>query len=83
MDLETWDQTSAQTTKGRPPHSVCVVCVCSKQKPEKLQIRHFKRRRPLRSLVEFAPSTDFDRVDPGGNREQVSPVELAGLIKAS
>ena len=34
VDLETWDQTLAQTTKGRP-QSVCVLC--SKQKPQKLQ----------------------------------------------
>ena len=73
-----------QPEVGDKSMSVCVF----KTKPKltfKLCPSNFNRcvRLLACSLLEFASWTDCDRRDPGGNSEQVSLVEPAGLMEAS
>ena len=64
---------------------VCVCCVVCQQIQNLKRVisKRYPVRAFVRSFMEFAPSTDCGRFDPGGTSEKVSPVELASLIKAS
>ena len=64
---------------------VCVCCVVCQQIQNLKRVisKRYPVRACVRSFMEFAPSTDCGRSDPGGTSEKVSPVELASLIKAS
>ena len=85
-NMWTWDRFSARASTGMQ-HKCVSVClyVCVQNQIKSNQTNSKKnpstKLRPLRSFV--APPSDGDRIGPGGNSEQVSPVELASLIKAS
>ena len=75
VDLETWDQTSAQTSKGRPPHIVCVVCVF-KTKTRKTSNPSFQTS----SSVAFARGIcTFDRFRQSGSWRKQRAGESGGV----